>query len=194
MISSITDSCIPAIVCSQHTRLVNRNRLCCYRYSHTFLITGLFAAYHTHHVKFNRFCSLGSTQTVHPSELYVVYRTHLHLAARFCCSASSQTVHPSEPYALHRTHLHLEARFFCSSSSQTVNWTERMPWIAQATKIWTVFDASVIANVLHLFWRFLHHRLWLLHRTQFRQRFSDRSVALAASYSSDCTECLNMQS
>ena len=30
----------------------------------------------------------------------------------------------------------------------------RMPCIAHATKIWTVFDASIIANVLHIFWRF----------------------------------------
>ena len=30
----------------------------------------------------------------------------------------------------------------------------RMPWIAHATKIWTVFNASSVANVLHLFWRF----------------------------------------
>jgi hypothetical protein len=29
-----------------------------------------------------------------------------------------------------------------------------MPRIAHATKIWTVFDVSFIANVLHLFWRF----------------------------------------
>ena len=103
MISSITNNCILAIVCSQHTRLVNRNRQCCSRSSHTFLITDLFAAYHTHLVKLNRFRSLGSTQTVHPSELYVVYRTHLHLAARFFCSSSSQTVHLTELYAPHRT-------------------------------------------------------------------------------------------
>src|SRR3989337_541922 len=95
MISSITDNCIPAIICSQHTRLVNRNHLCCYQSSHTFPITDLFAAYHTHLVKLNHFCSLGSTQTVHPSELFAVYRTHLHLTARFCCSASSQTIYPS---------------------------------------------------------------------------------------------------
>ena len=41
----------------------------------------------------------------------------------------------------------------------------RMPCIAHATKIWTVFDGSAIANVLHLFWRFLHHCLRLWHRT-----------------------------
>src|SRR3990170_3992228 len=105
MISSITDNCIPAIVCSQHTRLGNRNRLYCYQSSHTFPITDLFAAYHTHLVKLNHFCSLGSTQTVHPSELYAVYRTHLHLADRFFCVAYSQTVHPSELYAVYRTNL-----------------------------------------------------------------------------------------
>src|SRR5215216_2882470 len=87
MISSIADNCIPAIVCSQHTLLVNRNHLCCCRSSHTFPITDLFAAYHTHLVKLNRFCSLGSTQTVHPSELYAVYRTHLNLPDRFFCVA-----------------------------------------------------------------------------------------------------------
>ena len=32
----------------------------------------------------------------------------------------------------------------------------RMPWIAHTTKIWTVFDGSVIANVLHLFWLFFY--------------------------------------
>ena len=31
---------------------------------------------------------------------------------------------------------------------------DRMSWIAHATKIWTVLDASSIANVLHLFWQF----------------------------------------
>ena len=61
-----------------------------------------------------------------------------------------------------------------------------MPCIAHATKIWTVFDASSIANVYTLFDGFLHHCLRLLHRTQFRRRVSDRSVALAASCSSAC--------
>src|SRR6266496_2756783 len=87
MFSSITHNCIPAIVCSQHTRLVSSNRLCCYRSSHTFPITDLFSAYHTHLVILNRFCSLVLTQTVHPSEMHVVYRTHLDLADRFFCVA-----------------------------------------------------------------------------------------------------------
>ena len=112
-ISSITDNCILAIVCSQHTWLVNRNRLCCYRSSHTFSIADLFAACRTHLVKLNRFCSLGSMQIVHPSELYAIYRTHLHLSAHFCCSASSQTVHWAEPYGLHHTHNKNLNRVWC---------------------------------------------------------------------------------
>ena len=48
-----------------------------------------------------------------------------------------------------------------------------------------MFDASAIANVLHLFYGFLHHCLRLLHRTQFRRRVSYRSVALAASCSGE---------
>ena len=35
---------------------------------------------------------------------------------------------------------------------------------------------------------FLHHRLRLMHRTQFRQRLSDRSVALTESCTSDIVE------
>ena len=98
MFSSITHNCIPAIVCSQHTRLVNMHCLCCYRSSHTFSIRDMFAAYHTHLVKLNRLCSLVSTQIVHPSEPHAVYRTHLDLADHFilCClitnSSSKWTV------------------------------------------------------------------------------------------------------
>ena len=77
MFSSITHNCIPAIICSQHTRLINKNRLCCYWSSHTFPIIDLFTAYHTHLVHLNRFCSHVSMQTVHPSEPHAVYRTHL---------------------------------------------------------------------------------------------------------------------
>jgi hypothetical protein len=92
MISSIADNCIPATICPQYTRLISRNRLCCYWSSHTFLITDLFALYHTHLVKLNRFCCFGSSQIVHPSELYAVYRTHLDLADRSCCIRCKQLI------------------------------------------------------------------------------------------------------
>ena len=61
----------------------------------------------------------------------------------------------------------------------------RMPCIAHATKFWTVFDASVIANVLHIFDGFLHHHLRFWHHTQFHRRVSDRSVAFGPSCSSE---------
>ena len=65
----------------------------------------------------------------------------------------------------------------------------RMPCIAHATKIWTVFDASSICKRFAPFLTdFLHHCLRLLHRTQFRRRVSDRSVALAASCSSGSSD------
>ena len=63
----------------------------------------------------------------------------------------------------------------------------RMPCIAHATKIWTMFDASSIAKVFHLFWWLFYTticELRLLHHTQFHRRVYDRSVALAASCSS----------
>ena len=87
MFSSITHNCIVAIVCSQHTRLVSSNRLCCYRSSHTFPITDLFATYHTHLVHLNHFCSHVSTQIVHLSEPHAVYCTHLESCWPFllCC-------------------------------------------------------------------------------------------------------------
>ena len=65
-------------------------------------------------------------------------------------------------------------------------WINRVPCIAHATKIWTVFDGSAVATFCTFFDGFWHQHLRLMHRTQFRQRVSDRSVALAASWSSDC--------
>ena len=154
MISSITDNCIPAIVCSQHTRLVNRNRLCCYRSSHTFPITDLFAAYHTQPVKLNHFCSLGSTQTIHPSELYAVYRTHLHLADLFFVLPNhKQFIRVNRMLYIAHTFIWLPVSFVPPHRKQLIE-LNHMLFIAHATKIWTVFDAPSIANVLHLFWRF----------------------------------------
>ena len=100
-----------------------------------------------------------------------------------CCLIT--TVHPSEPYALCRTRLHQAARFFCSASSQIVHWTEPYPWIAHATKIWTVFDASSIANVFTFFDSF-HTALFAIMASHTVSRsVSDHSVALAASCSGD---------
>lgn len=110
----------------------------------------------------------------------------LNLADHFFCYAQSQTIHPSEPYVVYRTHLHLAACFFCSSSSQTVKWTE--PYALHRTHnlnlncVWCILHRKCFAPFLTVFW---HHRLRLWHRTQFRQRVSNRSVALEASCSSE---------
>ena len=142
MISSITDNCIPAIVCSQHTRLVNRNRMCCYRSSHTFPITDLFAAYHTHLVKLTVSVLLAQRKQF----------------IRVNCM----------PYIAH-TFIWLPVSIVLPHQKYLIQ-LRRTPRITHATKIWTVFDVSFMANVLHLFWQFLHHRLRLMHHTQFRQK------------------------
>ena len=89
------------------------------------------------------------------------------------------------PYITH-TLIRLPISVVLSHRKQFL-WINHLPRIAHATKIWNVFDVSAISNVLHLFDGFLHHRLWLMRRTQFRQRFSYHSVALAASSSSAST-------
>ena len=59
-----------------------------------------------------------------------------------------------------------------------------MPFIAHAIKTWTVFDASVIANVLYVFDGFHTTPFAIMASHIVSRRVSDRSVALAASCSS----------
>ena len=56
------------------------------------------------------------------------------------------------PYIAH-TFIWLPVSFVPPHRKQLIE-LNHMPCIAHATKIWTVFDASSIANVLHLFWWF----------------------------------------
>ena len=120
------------------------------------LITDLFAGYHTHLVMPNRLCSPHSSQTVHRSELYAVYRTHLDLVPVFVVLS-------------HRKQF---VQINC------------MPFIAHATKTWTVFDASVIANVLYISDGFHTTPFAIIASHTVSRRVSDHSVALAASCSS----------
>ena len=60
----------------------------------------------------------------------------------------------------------------------------RMPFIAHATKTWTVFDASVIANVLYISDGCHTPPFAIIASHTVSRRVSDRSVALAASCSS----------
>ena len=61
----------------------------------------------------------------------------------------------------------------------------RMLFIAQATKAWTVFDAYVIANFLYISDGFHTPPFAIIASHTVSRRVSDRSVMLAASYSSD---------
>ena len=63
-----------------------------------------------------------------------------------------------------------------------------MPCIAHATKIGTVFDPSVIANFLDIFDNSLTPPFAIIASHTVSRRVSDRSVALAASCSSDMKE------
>jgi len=60
----------------------------------------------------------------------------------------------------------------------------RMPCIAHATKTWTMFDASIIANVLYISDGFHTPPFAIIAWHTVSRRVLDRSVALAASYSS----------
>ena len=60
----------------------------------------------------------------------------------------------------------------------------RMLCIAHATKIWTVFDASVIANILYIFDGFHTPPFAIIASHTVSRRVSDHSVVLAASCSS----------
>ena len=61
----------------------------------------------------------------------------------------------------------------------------RMPFITHATKTWTVYDVFVIANVLYISDGFHTTPFAIIASHIVSQRVSDRSVALAASCSSD---------
>ena len=184
MFSSITHNCIPAIVCSQHTRLVSSNRLCSYRSSHTFLITDLFASYHTDLVHLYVFCSHVSTQTIHPSEPHAVNRTHIESCWPFllCClitnsssewtgCRTSHTPSSGYPFLLFRLITNSELSWTVCPASHTQLKSEPCLMHPPSQTFCTFFDG------------YLHHHLWLWHRTQ-RRRVSDRSVAFGPSCSS----------
>ena len=186
MFSSITHNCIPAIICSQHTRLVNRNRLCFYRYSHTFLIADLFVSYHIHLVILNRFCCLVSTQIVHPSEPHAVYRTHLWSGWPFllCCLITNSSSEWTVCYVSHTPSSGCPFLLFLLIANSSLDWT-----VCPSSRTQIKPELCLMHLSSQTFYTFLtvfiQHRLWLLHLTQFRQRVFDRSVALAASRSSD---------
>ena len=168
MFSSITHNCIPAIVCSQHTRHISSNHLCYYRSSHTFLITDLFAAYHTHLVKLNRFCSHVSMQIVHPSEPRVVYRTHLWSGWLFllCCLITNSSSEWTVCCVSHTPPSGCPFLLFLLIANSSLNWT-----VCPSSHTQLKPEPCLMHPSSQTFYTFLtvfiQHRLRLLHRTQF---------------------------
>ena len=97
---------------------------------------------------------LPQPQIVHPSEPYAVYRTHtfIWLPVSFVLPNHKQFIRVNRMLYIAHTFIWLPVSFVPPHRKQLIE-LNRMPCIAHATKIWTVFDASSIANVLHLFWR-----------------------------------------
>ena len=67
----------------------------------------------------------------------------------------------------------------------------RLPYIAHATKFGTVFDKSVIANVLHLFDGFFTPPFGIMASHTVSRRVSDRSVPFEPSCSSDTSNYIS---
>ena len=109
-----------------------------------------------------------------------IAHTLIWLTVSFVLPNHKQFIQVNRTMYIAHTFIWLPVSFVPPQRKQLIE-LNRMPCIAHETKIRTVFDACVIAKVLHRFDCFLHHRLRLLHCTQFRRRVSDRSVALATS-------------
>ena len=156
MISSITDNCIPAIFCSQHTRLVNKKvcvviglpthfwlQTCLPRITHILLYWTIFVllSQHKQFIWVNRMP-------------YIAHTPLILLTVSFVLPNHKQFIRENRMMYIAHTFIWLPVSFVPPHRKQLIE-LNRMPCIAHATKIWTMFDASSIANVLHLFWRFL---------------------------------------
>ena len=150
MISSITHNCIPAIVCSQHTWLVNKNRLCFYRSSHTFLITVLFPA--ITHILLSWTISVvlaNRKQFIRVNCMTYIAHTLIWLTISVVFSNHKQFIRVNCISYIAHAFIWLPVSFVLPHHKQFIE-LNRMPLIAHATKIWTMFYASVITNVLHI--------------------------------------------
>ena len=114
------------------------------------------------------YCRQSNSHGLLAAIVYVIIGLHVHFWSRTCLprithilfSWTVSIVLPNHTqfipvnYMLYIAHafIWLPVSFVPPHRKQFIE-LNRMPCIAHATKFWTVFDASVIANVLHLFWR-----------------------------------------
>ena len=153
MFSSITHNCIPAIVCSQHTQLVSSNRLCCYRSSHVSDYRHVCLVSHTScSFELFLFSWINTNSSSGWTACRMSYTPLIWLTVTFVLPNHKQFIRVNHLLYITHTFIWLPVSFVPPHCKQLIE-LNHMPCIAHATKIWTVFDASSIANVLHLFWR-----------------------------------------
>ena len=100
-----------------------------------------------------------------------------------CCLITNSSSEWTVCYTSHTPSYGYTFLLFCLIANSSLNWT-----ICPTSHTQLKSEPCLMAPPSQMFYTFLtvllHHRLRLLHRTQFRRRVSDHSVALAATCSS----------
>ena len=113
-----------------------------------------------------------------------ITHTFIWLTVSFVLPNHKQFIRVNRMLYIAHTFIWLPVSFVPPHRKQLIE-LNRMPFIAHATKTWTMFDASVIANVLYISDGFEKATFAIIASHTVSRRVSDRSVALAASYSSE---------
>ena len=91
-------------------------------------------------------------QFIRVNRMSYITHTFIWLAVSFVLPNHKQFIRVNRMLYITHTFIWLPVSFVPPHRKRLTE-LNHMPCIAHATKIWTVFDASSIANVLHLFWR-----------------------------------------
>ena len=139
---------------AQHIRLIRSNRVCYYPSSHTFLITDCLPRI-THILLYWTVSVLLSQykQFIRVNCMSYIAHTLIWLTISFVLPNHKQFIRVNRMLYIAHTFIWLPVSFVPPHRKQLIE-LNHMPCIAHATKIWTMFDAFVIANILHLFWWF----------------------------------------
>ena len=92
-----------------------------------------------------------SKQFIQVNRLPYIAHTLIWLTYSFVLPNHKQFIRANRMLYIAHTFIWLPISFVPSHCKQLIE-QNRMPCIAHTTKIWTVFNAFIITNVLHLFW------------------------------------------
>ena len=109
-------------------------------------------------------------QFIRVNHMPYIAHTLIWLIVSFVLPNHKQFIRVNRMLYIAHTFIWLPVSFVPPHRKQLIK-LNHMPCIAHESKIWTVFDASSIANVFTFFDGFIHHRLRLLHRTQFLEGY-----------------------